>query len=153
MRADTMLGPSSPCRPSNLPTSFLFILGAPLENIIICLLLLLGLIFCLFAMVHLLMTRYQQRVSEMQEMTDILNGMSSGLLPCYITLVARAKLWQFSKVLILSITQKIACTWWRRCHLYLVALIAGTKLHLLFRHELAPCTLSKHMHRTVDEAL
>ena len=47
-------------------------------------------------MVHLLMTRDQQRESEMREMADILNGMSSGLLPCYITLAARAKLWQFS---------------------------------------------------------
>ena len=59
-------------------------------------------------MVHLLMTRDQQRESEMREMADILNGMSSGLLPCYITLEARAKLWQFSKVLKLKITLKIA---------------------------------------------
>ena len=59
-------------------------------------------------MVHLLMTRDQQRDSEMREMANILNGMSSGLLPCYITLEARAQLRQFSRVIILNDTQKIA---------------------------------------------
>ena len=74
-------------------------------------------------MVHLLMTRDQQRESEMREMADILNGMSSELLPYYISLAAMAKLWQFSKVLMLTITQKIA---WPGCHTHLVTLIADT---------------------------